>query len=65
MGIKHDPQKVHRPVNIVVDMNGRQANMAYFEDSGGHTTDGVSSGLQAGTISDLLVEGNELLGKCP
>lgn len=57
MIIGHDFRTVHRPVNVLVDMNGRQANMAYFEDSGGHSTDGVSSGMQAGTISDLTIEG--------
>jgi hypothetical protein len=37
-------------------MNGRQANMANFADSGGHTAEGVNTGIQSGTISDLEVE---------
>lgn len=48
MKIGHDFRKLDHPLNVVVDMNGRQANMAHFADSGGHTTEGVSSGIQGG-----------------
>lgn len=56
MKMGHDPRKIDRSSNVVVDMNGREANMQHFEDAGGHTTEGVSSGIHSGTISDLLVE---------
>ncbi|KAI6176031.1 hypothetical protein M3Y97_00754600 [Aphelenchoides bicaudatus] len=56
MKIGHDPRKLDGPKNIVVDLNGRPANMANFEDAGGHTTEGVNSGIQSGTMSQLLVE---------
>ncbi|KAI6200656.1 Del-6 [Aphelenchoides besseyi] len=56
MKIGHDPRKVDSQQHLIIDLNGRDANMAEFRDSGGHTTEGVNNGIKAGTISDLLVE---------
>jgi hypothetical protein len=55
MTIRHDPRKIDTPPHVMIDMNGRHANLAHFEDAGGHTTEGVSN-VQAGTLSDLQVE---------
>ncbi|KAI6207009.1 hypothetical protein M3Y94_00980700 [Aphelenchoides besseyi] len=53
----HDPDAFSDKLHcIMVDMNGRTADMTRFLDSGGHTKDGVNDEICAGTTNDLLVE---------
>ncbi|KAI6239699.1 hypothetical protein M3Y99_00562700 [Aphelenchoides fujianensis] len=53
----HDPQFFDDKMRcVMVDMNGRPADMSRFQDSGGHTKDGLNEDICAGTDNDLIVE---------